>query len=336
MESSSFLTGWQPARRQQLAAGAKPLRAEIYGTDAAAQGFLKSTPERRERAQMGSPATTLFAAGAAFAGGVIATVAFVAVNTGDAPSAPPVQPVSRVASSSPADQPWADPVKTEGASSPSRQEPRSPLTFHVDGAQKQRPADHSTKAEAAASNDDQARPDRLDGGKADIARQAVRSGRDGAVATRSEPAKTDGARAPQIQAEILKADRKRADPAELGQVRKTEFRGVPERSRTNEARDRVARSQVPDTVEQRFSRAASSIHGVAASESRRESMAASKQARRIVSPPVSLHAEAPLDDESFKSSTGLRRRVPERVVREPSRRITSADAGGVMRWLMEP
>ncbi len=285
---------------------------------------------------MGSPATTLFAAGAAFAVGVLATVAFVTLNTGDAPSAPPVQPASRVASSPPADQPWADPVRTEAASSSSRQEPRTPLTFHVEGAPGQRPAEHSTRADVAASNDDQARPDRLNEGKADVARQAVRSGRDGVVATRSEPAKKDGARADQTQAEMRNSDRTRADRVVLGLARKTDSSGVAERSRANMARDRIARSQVPDTVERRFSRAASSMHGIGAAESRRESMAASKHARRIVTPPVSVYADAQLDDEALESGTGLRRRVPERVARERSRRITSADAGGVMRWLMEP
>ncbi|GJE35921.1 hypothetical protein LDDCCGHA_6142 [Methylobacterium oxalidis] len=285
---------------------------------------------------MGSPATTLFAVGAAFAGGVLATVAFVSLNTGGDPSAPPAQPASRVASSPPANQPWADPVKPEGASSPSRQEPRSTLTFHVDGAQEQRPAEHSTKAEAAASNDDQARPDRIDAGKTDIARQAVRPDRGGAVATRSEPAKRDVARADQSQAEMLKADRKRADRAVLGQAGKTEVSGVAGGSRTNVARDTIARSQVPATVERGFDRAASSVRGVGATESRRESIAASKRARRIVTPPISAYADAQLDDDALDSSAGLRRRVTERAAREPSRRITSADAGGVMRWLMEP
>ncbi|GJE35151.1 hypothetical protein LDDCCGHA_5369 [Methylobacterium oxalidis] len=285
---------------------------------------------------MGSPATNLIAAGAAFAGGVLATVAFVSLNTGDAPSSPPAQTASRVASSPPADQPWADPVTTQSASSSSRQEPRSPLTFDVDGPQQQRPAEHSTKAEAATSNEDQARPDRINAVKGDIARQAARSDRNVAVATRSEPAKKDGARADQPQAEMLKADRKRAERAVLGQARRTDFSGVAERSRANAARDTVARSQVPDTVERRSSHAGPNLHGVRSTESRRESMAASKHARRIVTPPVPAFADAQLDDEARGSSTGLRRRVPERVAREPSRRITSADAGGVMRWLMEP
>lgn len=282
---------------------------------------------------MGSPATTLLAAGAAFAGGVLATVAFVSLNTGGAPSAPPA---SRVASSPPANQPWADPVKPEGASSPSRQELRSPLTFNVDGSHGQRPAEHSTKTEAAASNGVQARPDRIDAGKTDMARQAVRPDRDEAVATRSEPSKKDVARADQSQAEMLKADRKRADRAVLGQAGKTEVSGVAGGSRTNVARDTIARSQVPATVERGFDRAASSVRGVGATESRRESIAASKRARRIVTPPISAYADAQLDDDALESSAGLRRRVPERAAREPSRRITSADAGGVMRWLMEP
>lgn len=101
---------------------------------------------------MAIPATTLYAAGTAFAAGVMATVAFVTLNSGDVPTAPAGHSEPRSTPSRIADRHWSEPVKSQGSSSATRQEARTPLTFHVDRADEQAQAGQPKEAEAEAPN----------------------------------------------------------------------------------------------------------------------------------------------------------------------------------------
>ena len=158
---------------------------------------------------MATSATTLCAAGAAFAVGVAVTVTFVSLNAGGAPGTAGVtQAESRTAPPSVADRPWSDPVKLAGTSTPSRQEARAPLTFKVDRGGEQVGAEQPKRAGTEGTRNP-SRPERAQ------ATQAEEVG----LRAKSEQAQADQARAQQARADAIKAEHNRAERARLEQAR---------------------------------------------------------------------------------------------------------------------
>ena len=286
---------------------------------------------------MAAPATTLYAAGIAFAAGVVATAAFVTLNSGGAPIAPAGQSEPRSTPSRVADRHWSDPVKSPGSSSATRQEARTPLTFHVDRADEQPRAGQPKEAEAEAPKAGQSGQERAEGTKATVAQLTVKPEHERADAVRTELAKKERGRAHQARLEMLEGQRNRAERARSEQARTTEVGDATRRFQTNATRNRVVQVKPSVPAEQGLRRKAAPVLVTNSSESGRDSLAALKHARRIVTQPRAFrYAEARPYDEDSQLDATPQSRAPDRDAREPSRRISSADAGGVMRWLMEP
>ena len=256
---------------------------------------------------MGTPPTTLYAAVAAFVAGIGATVAFVNFGAGGASDPSKASEAAVRSDPSPTvDRPWSNPPKTHASSTPASPKPRPTLRFDDAGADDRaaslptRSAGVAIESEVRKAQGEPAIPE-----KAPLAQ------------TQIELTPSMRTRVDMIRAERAAQQRARFDPSRTAGIETRVLETAP----SADARTRTLPPRRVPLVEQGPARGPVAPRVVAKlPASDRQSLAADKEVRGIVTP-----------------TGGFRYADSHRIeAREPRKRVSSADAGGVMRWLMEP
>ena len=281
---------------------------------------------------MAVSAKALYGAGAAFAAGVIATLAVVNLSGGE-PSDP-----SQVAK--PAAQPsppavdrhaWSDPVRSHSSSAASApRESRPPLTFKLADSGR-----HSGPGQPQAAYTDK---------QEEVTPPAAQpGGSEGKAARRTKTAQLregerDSERANRKELQVPQAlsEKPRSKPVIVPQTSKeppaitNEAVSANLRSRaTTELGETGTRRRVAADRDTRRQEAKVPLN----STRDRHSLAAAREVRRILPVRVTRHADAQLDEDAPQS---LRRRHgPSTEALGPTQHYSSAGTGGVMGWLME-
>lgn len=280
---------------------------------------------------MTTSAKTVCGAGAAFAVGVIATLAVVNLSGREPPVASQgVQTAAQRSSPHTERRAWSDPAQRPNPAALAPHESRPSLTFTLGNS---------------GHHDGPGQPQRASAGKQEEATPAVAQPRGSAVRV---PGPTKAAKLTEDKRASARASR---NELQVSQVLSKEPLGKPGIVR-QAARERLAiigeatsaypRSRAaPQQPETGPRRLVAADLGTRHQEARlpldpttdQHSIAAAREARRIVPVRVTRHADAQLDEDATpaaRSRHGSRTAAPE-----PKRHYSSAETGGVMGWLME-
>ncbi len=281
---------------------------------------------------MARSARTLYGAGAAFAAGVIATLAVVNLSGGGQPSASQrVQPAARPGPRGVEGRAWSDPVRSHGPAASAPRETRPPLTFTLEDSGHQSGPGPSRAAGADAQEETPPAVAQA-GGPEGRAAPHSNTARLRAPEPRSEAASSNAPRVQQAHAEksrgkpVIAPQAARERPATASGAAPADPRPrIPAEQPETGARRLVATDREPRHREARLPLNTTGD---------RHSLAAVREARRIVPVRVTKHADAQLDDDPTPSQRPRRRAQNEAP--EPKRHYSAAETGGVMGWLMGP
>lgn len=272
---------------------------------------------------MGTPRTTLYAATAAFAAGIGMTAALMTLNAGGSSIiSQATQPGVPSGPSRTAERPWSEPSKPTVSSAPASREAQPSLRFDV--AQEAGKIDTApAKSSSTLPADVQAshQQDRSSPAIDDSIKRALAEPR---APGRTAPTQASIALTPSMQARLDTIRVERA-ASERARPDRSKFVRV-ERNASEIVRPAVTRNRLPEiprntVVDQDLPRERLVRRLVAkAPLGERQSLAASKDVRSIVTPTRRF---------TYADSQRLE-------ARDPRKRVSSADAGGVMKWLMEP
>lgn len=272
---------------------------------------------------MGTPRTTLYATAAAFAAGIGTTVALMTFDAGgfSIPSQAtklglPSRPVQTV------DRQWSDPPKATVSAAPATREAQPILRF--DDAEDPGQIDTaSTKSASPLPTGNQA-PHQQDRSAPTIKNSFKRALAEPLASGRTVPTQASIVLTPSMQARLdaIRAERAASERARLDRSKtvKVEHNG-PDVVRSAGTRDRspeTHRNSVVDQVPPGERVVRRLVAKAPLGE--RQSLAADKEIRSIVTP---------LRDFRYAASQRI-------DASDRRRRVSSADAGGVMKWLMEP
>ncbi|KAI9881884.1 MAG: hypothetical protein M1823_006404, partial [Watsoniomyces obsoletus] len=235
-------------------------------------------PTGIERLRMGTPTTILYAAAAAFAAGIGATVAFMNLDAGGA-SAPSKAPetATRSEPSPNVDRQWANPPRTNASLTPASSRPRPELSFDGAGAD-ERTASAPTKSASGPATDPRP-PHEREVRKAHA--EPMIPGKTPPAQTKIEPTPPMRARVDMVRAERAALQRAGLDQSRTARI---ENRAV-EIVRSAETGPRAPQLRRPPFVEQgppREQPAPRLVAKLPASD--RQSLVADKDARGIVTP----------------------------------------------------
>lgn len=271
---------------------------------------------------MGTPRTTLYAAATAFAAGIGTTVALMTFNAGglSIPSQAtklgvPLRPVQTV------DRQWSDPPKATVSATPATREAQPILRFD-DAEDAGKIGAAPTKSASALPTGVQA-PHRQDRSAPTIENAFRRALAEPLASGRTVPTQASIVLTPSMQARL---DAIRAD------------RAASERARPDRSKTIKVEHNGPDVVRSAGTRDRSP-------ETHRNSVDQDPPRERVVrrlvaKAPLGEHQSLAADKEVRSSVTPLRdfRYADSQRIdaNDRRRRVSSADAGGVMKWLMEP
>lgn len=281
---------------------------------------------------MATSAITHYGAGAAFAAGVIATLAVVNLSGGEQPSSSQVvRPAAPPGQRGVAGHPWSDPVRYHSPAASAPRETRPPLTFTLeDSGHHSRPA--PSQASSADKQEEMPPPVAQAGGPEGRAASQTKTARLRAPERRSEIASSNE---PWVQ--LAHSENYRGTPVIVPHVAREQpaaaSGAAPANSRlriTAKPAETVTRRLAATDRETRHQEAELPLNTTGA----RHSLAAVREARRIVPVRVTKHADAQLDGNATLSQRTRRR--PQNEAPEPKRHYLAADTGGVMGWLMGP
>lgn len=267
---------------------------------------------------MAARASILLAAGTAFATGVAATVAFHGFNAGSPPVTKPSPAESR-----------SDTGPAPGREHPTglRETPKATnaLPENKLAAAEQTWSEPVKRPGAPKSSDAQPREPL-------VFRTDERAAQTGVERSRSS-ARPEATDEPSHSAQAdAKAERARTQRARM------EAPDAADASRAESGRNRAVQTGTVATVEKAPPRKATTAGLARSTDGGQPSLAADDRIRRVVTQPGRYRfAEASQPfDERPRPTAAARGKAPERDVGGPGRRLSSADSGGVMRWLMEP
>lgn len=265
---------------------------------------------------MGIGVKTICAAGVAFAAGVATTVTVLTLN-GNKVSAPTE---ARPVAAPQADRKWSDPIKSTVASVVEVQ--KSSESSTLDRRDAIPPIGVEPRKSDAADTGRDGRMHREQPKVAQIAEAKRTFGQSEQVLAsraRADQTKVEPARVTLVRADPIRMERHRTEAPRLERPRSVALSDTAvDAPRLGSLRDKPPQALVFRPVQPRAA-AAVRLAAKPASGSG-ESLAADRDVRSVVTPVRGMrYAEA-----------------QQRDVREPRRRMSSADTGGVMKWLMEP
>lgn len=271
---------------------------------------------------MGTPTTIVYAAAAAFAAGIGATVALTNFGAGGTSSLSKAPEASVRSDPSPkVDRPWSNPPQANAASTPASPKSRPALSFD-DAAAKERVASAPTKSADVPATEAQARHERV-GPLRTIDGEVRKAHAESMTLEKASPPQTRIDLTPSMRARVdtIRAERAAMQRARLDQSRTA---GIENRAvgiaPSVETQTRTLQLRRSPVVEQDLPRERAAPRLAAKPPtSDRQSLAADKDVRDIVTP-----------------TRGLKYADSQRIEpREPRKRVSSADTGGVMKWLMQ-